>query len=83
MAVRPDSRGVVGCTSSGPNGLQLVSESDQQIYVLAGGVISIQPREPIRLIGKKQKKRADGARQFIVEKLATSYGACKTQLGVQ
>jgi hypothetical protein len=79
LAVRPHSRGVVGCTSSGPNGLQLVSESDQQIYLLAGGVISIQSGERIRVIGKKQKKRADGPRQFIVEKLAENYGACTAQ----
>jgi hypothetical protein len=79
LAVRPHSRGVAGCTSSGPNGLQLVSESDQQIYLLAGGVISIQSGERIRVIGKKQKKRADGPRQFIVEKLAENYGACTAQ----
>jgi hypothetical protein len=79
LAVRPHSHGVIGCSSSGPNGLQLVSESDQQIYLLDGGVTSIQPGERIRVIGKRQKKQADGPRHFIVEKLGKDYGACKTQ----
>jgi hypothetical protein len=80
LAVRPHSRGVVGCTSSGPNGLQLVRENNQQTYVLAGELGSIQSGERIRVTGKKSEA---GPRQFIVEKLAKSYGASKTQLGVQ
>jgi hypothetical protein len=82
LAVRPHSRGVVGCTSSGPNGLQLVSESDQQTYVLAGEVSSIQSGERVRVSGKKQKSEA-GPRQLIVEMLAKDYGACKAQPGGQ
>jgi hypothetical protein len=79
LAVRPHNHGITGCTTSGPNGLQLVSESDQQIYALEGGVTSVQPGQRIRVIGKRQKKQADGSHQFIVEKLAKDYGACKTQ----
>src|ERR1700729_3226084 len=56
LAVRPHSRGITGCASSGPNGLQLVSESDRQTCVLAGELSSIQFGERIRVIGKKQKK---------------------------
>jgi hypothetical protein len=35
------------------------------------------------VIGKKQRKRADGPRQLIAEKLARDYGACKAQPGRQ
>jgi hypothetical protein len=83
LAVRPHSRSVVGCASSGPNGLQLVSESDQQSYLLVGEVSSIQSPERIRVIGKKQKTREDRPRQLIVEKLANDYGACTAQPGGQ
>jgi hypothetical protein len=83
LALRPDSRGVVGCPSSGPNKLQLVSESDQQSYGLAGEVTGIQSGERIRVICKKQKRRADGPHQFILEEFAKDYGACRAQPGEQ
>jgi hypothetical protein len=79
LAVRPHSAGITGGASSGPNGLQLISESDRQTYVLAGELSSIQSGERIRVIGKKQKKRADGSHELIAEKLAKDYGACKAQ----
>ena len=83
LAVRPHSRDITGCASSGPNGLQLVSESDRQTYVLAGELSSIQSGERIRVIGKKQRTREDRPRQIIVEKLANDYGACTAQPGGQ
>jgi len=63
-------------------GCDWVSESDQQPYMLTGEVTGIQSGDRVRVIGRKQKSET-GPRQFIVEKLAKKYGACKTQLVVQ
>jgi hypothetical protein len=76
LAVRPHSRGITGCASSGPNGLQLVSESDQQTYALTGDVGGIKSGERIRLSGKKRTEYADMPRQFLVEKLNKDLGPC-------
>lgn len=79
FAVRPHGQRITGCAGSGPNGLQLVSESDQQTYVLAGDLAGIQPGERIRVSGKKEKKTAGGPRPFLVEKTAKILGSCRVQ----
>ena len=76
LAVRPHSRGITGCASSGPNGLQLVSESDQQTYALTGDVSGIKSGERVRLSGKKRKENTAVPRQFLVEKLNKDLAPC-------
>ncbi len=79
FAVRPHGQRITGCAGSGPNGPQLVSESDQQIYALDGDLAGIQAGERIRVSGKKEKKTAGAPRKFLVEKTAKNLGSCKVQ----
>jgi len=74
FAVRP--HGLTGCASSGPNGLQLANESDQQTYALGGGTTDVKAGDRVRVSGKKEKRSAAGFRPFEVSKLVKDYGAC-------
>jgi hypothetical protein len=77
FAVRQHGHSLTGCAGSGPDGPELVSESDQQTYALAGEVGGIKPGERIRISGKKEKQSAGAHPQFLVEKLNKDFGACK------
>jgi hypothetical protein len=66
-----------GCAVSGPGGLQLQSQGDQQAYALVGEVAAIKPGERVRVSGKKAKATTGAGPQFIVEKIDKDYGACK------
>jgi hypothetical protein len=79
FAVRPHGHSLTGCAGSGPDGPELVSENDQQVYALAGEVAGIKSGERIRVSGKKEKKSAGVHPQFLVEKLSKDFGACKAQ----
>lgn len=79
LAVRQHSQKITGCTASVPNGLQLVSESDQQTYVLIGETAGIKSGDHIRVSGKKEKGGAGAALQFFVDKPPKDFGACKVQ----
>jgi hypothetical protein len=83
LAVRPHSRGITGCASSGLNGLQLVSEGDQQIYALVGDTAGITSGERVRVSGKREKKSDGASRQFLVEKLNKTYGSCAVTSGAR
>jgi len=67
-----------GCASSGPGGIQLLNESDQQTYALAGDVDGIKAGDRVRVSGNK-KKTTGGDRQFVATKLSKDYGPCKIQ----
>jgi hypothetical protein len=67
-----------GCASSGPGGMQLLNEGDQQTYALAGDVDGIKTGNRVRVSGKKQKPTG-GGRQFVATKLSKDYGPCKIQ----
>ena len=67
-----------GCASTGPGGMQLLNESDQQTYALAGEVDEIKAGDRVRVSGKKQKPTG-GGRQFVATKLSKDYGPCKIQ----
>ena len=71
-------RSLKGCASSGPGGMQLLNESDQQTYALAGDVDGINPGNRVRVSGNKQKPTG-GGRQFVATKLSKDYGPCKIQ----
>ncbi len=79
LAVRPHGQKITGCAASGPNGLQLVSESDQQTYTLMGTTDGIKPGDRVRVSGKKEKSGAGPALQFFVDKPPKDFGACKVQ----
>ena len=67
-----------GCASSGPGGMQLLNESDQQTYALAGDVDGIKAGNRVRVSGNK-KKPTGNSRQFAATKLSKDYGPCKIQ----
>jgi hypothetical protein len=73
------SHSLTGCAVSGASGLELQSPGDQQTYALVGEIAGIKSGERIRVSGKKEKKSAGGAQQFIVEKLNRDYGSCAVQ----
>ena len=75
FAVR-HNHSLTGCAVSGANGLQLQSQSDQQIYALVGDTAGITSGERIRVSGKREKKSDGVPRQFLVEKLSKTYGSC-------
>lgn len=65
-----------GCAVGGANGLELQNQSDQQTYTLVGAVAGIKPGERVRVSGKKVKRTAGPAQQFLVEQLSKDYGVC-------
>jgi hypothetical protein len=79
FTVRPHGHSLTGCAGSGPDGPELISENDQQVYELAGEVASIKSGERIRVSGKKERKSAGAHSQFLVEKLNRDFGPCKAQ----
>ncbi len=70
-----------GCAVSGPSGLELQTQSDQQTFQLLGVTADVKAGERVKVIGKIRKNgKADTSnRSFLVEKLAKDYGACKVQ----
>ncbi len=68
-----------GCTSSGAAGPLLRNHGDQQPYAIVGEVSDIKLGERVRVSGKKSKQKADGPRQFLVEKLDKDLGPCPVE----
>ena len=69
---------VKGCASSGSGGMQLLNESDQRTYELAGDLDGIKVGNRVRISGNK-KKLSGNTRQFVATKLSKDYGLCKIQ----
>jgi len=67
---------LTGCAVSGANGLQLKNKGDQITYSLVGAVGTIKPGDRIRVSGKRVKKSAGPAPQFLVDNVSKDYGAC-------
>jgi hypothetical protein len=68
-----------GCVSSGPGGIDLLNDRDQQTYALTGDVDGIKAGNRVRVSGNK-KKAVGGGRQFVATKVSKDYGPCKIQL---
>jgi hypothetical protein len=56
------SPSITGCVASGPPGLSLQNEGDQQTYMLGGDVAGIKAGGRVRISGKKKKKAASSIR---------------------
>jgi hypothetical protein len=65
-----------GCAVSGADGLELKNKGEDQTYSLVGAVSAIKPGDRVRVSGKKAKKSAGPAPQFVVEQLSKDYGPC-------
>ena len=65
-----------GCAVSGPDGMELMNEGDQQTYALTGETAVIKAGDRVRVSGKKTKGDPNH-RQFVVKKLSKDYGACR------
>jgi hypothetical protein len=65
-----------GCAVSQADGLKLKNNGDDQTYALVGEVSAIKPGDRVRVSGKKTKKSAGPAPQFVVEQLSKDYGPC-------
>jgi hypothetical protein len=65
-----------GCASGHPDGIQLLNEGDQHVYLLGGNVDGVKPGDRVRVSGKK-KNNGGNNRQFFVKKLSKDYGPCK------
>ena len=75
LAVGHHNHNVTGCAAAGPEGLQLLSEGDQQTYALVGNVGGIKAGERVRVSARKQKSGSGGTRQLLVDKLTKDFGA--------
>ena len=69
---------VRGCVSTGPNGLVVLNESDNQNYALVGVTANTKVGDRVRLHGAKDKKNKNSpaGRTFVVEKVTKYYGPC-------
>jgi hypothetical protein len=67
---------LIGCTSSGVNGLELLNDGDHQRYNLIGTTADIKEGARIRVSGKKKGKSTGGGQTFLVEKLSKNFGPC-------
>lgn len=76
LAIGHHDHNVTGCAASGPDGLELISESDQQTYSLVGDTGGIKPGDRVRVSAKKQKTGSGGPHQLLVDKLNKDFGAC-------
>jgi hypothetical protein len=75
-AVKHD-HSVTGCARSGPDGLQLTSESDKRTYSLVGAVAAIKTGNRVRVSGKKTRQKSPAPAQFLVEKVTKDLGPCE------
>lgn len=73
---------IKGCVSSGPDGIQVESESDKKVYSLVSSPANVKVGDIVQLRGKKEKlqKGSTGNQQFIVAKISKDYGPCKAVL---
>jgi hypothetical protein len=71
------NHGVTGCVRSGPDGLELTSESDKKTYTLTGDVAGIKSGNRVRVSGKKSRDKSAGTSQFLVEKVSKELGPCE------
>jgi len=72
---------IKGCVSSGPDGLEVRDERDNQTYTLAGVTAATKVGDVVRLHGAKEKKSkvSSGDPTFTVEKMSRDFGPCKVQ----
>jgi len=68
---------IKGCVTAGPNGIQVVSDSDKKTYFLVGDPSKAKVGEVVRLRGTKEKKGSNGSQDFLVTNMTKDYGACK------
>jgi hypothetical protein len=66
---------VIGCTQSGPNGIDLKNEKDDQTYMLLSRGTSLELGERVELKGVVTKE-SSGSPAFRVQSLVKNYGAC-------
>jgi hypothetical protein len=83
MAVKHENHSVAGCAHSGPDGVELTSDSDKQTYTLIGDVAGVKSGDRVRVSGKKSKDKAAGTRQFLVEKVSKDLGPCEADFQVR
>ena len=76
LAVGHHDHNIAGCVATGPNGLELLSESDQQTYALVGNTADIKAGDRVRVSARKQKTSVAGPRVLVVNKLGKDFGSC-------
>jgi hypothetical protein len=70
-------RTITGCVNSGPNGLSITDEKDQQIYALSSNPEGVKPGDRMKLHGKKAKSKGpDKKLTWETKSIAKDYGVC-------
>ena len=70
-------RAITGCVVSGQNGMTLMDEKDEQIYMLSGDTTGVTPGDRMKLKGKKVKPKApDKTLGWEASQVSKNYGAC-------
>lgn len=70
---------IKGCVSTGPNGLEVLNESDKKTYALVGVPANVKVGDIVKVNGNKDRKQKDSAgnQDFVVTKMSKNYGPCK------
>jgi hypothetical protein len=76
-AARKEAAVIGGCTQSFMNGLGLLDENDNHMYLLLSKNTSLQPGELVELKGVVAKE-GSGTPAFRVQSLVKNYGTCGT-----
>jgi hypothetical protein len=76
LAVGHHNHNITGCVATGPNGLQLLSDNDQQTYALIGNTADIRAGDRVRVSARRQKTGVAEPRILAVDKLGKDFGSC-------
>jgi len=68
---------ITGCVKSGPSGMTIADEKDQQIYALTGNTVGITPGDRMSLMGKRAKPKGDQPRVWVATSLTRDFGVCQ------
>lgn len=68
---------IKGCIAQGPNGLELTSDKNHQVYQLTGTTTALKAGEVVSVRGRKKTvKSTPPAETFRVDKLRKTFGTC-------
>jgi hypothetical protein len=69
---------IKGCVYAGPDGLSVVNEQNQKMYMLSGVTANAKVGDRIKARGKREAKAKGGPDDvFEISKMSKDYGACK------
>jgi hypothetical protein len=79
VEVHKSHHAIKGCVTTGPDGLEVLNQSDKRIYALTGVPANVKVGDIVKVSGTKEKKQRSSAgnEDFVVAKMSRDYGPCK------